>query len=725
MTLERIFKAESVAIIGASRDETKRGYQAIKTLLAEKYDGRIYPVNPKEKTVLGMKCYRSVLDIPENIDLALITTPAHTLKKILGECADKGAAGAVVIAGGFGELGEEGKRLEGEIIDVARAKGIRIIGPNTSGMISVARGLNLVGLQNVPQGSISLLTQSGNIALTLITEAGLKSQMGFNYYVGVGNEADIRFHEYLEYFTSDPDTKAILMYVEGLREGRKFLQQASKTTQIKPVVLFKSGRSAKGSKSAGSHTGALAGISEVANTAFKRAGIITVQHSDEMFPIAESLASLPAMKEASIAILADGGGHATIAADYLTELGIKLPELEKETRDKLKAILPPNASLANPIDVAGGTDHNPAIFADCAEILLNDRNVHGLLVVGLFGGYGIRFAKKLAFMEEDAAHRMGKLIRKNGKPIVLHSLYNFAKPHSLDLLRYYNIPVYDSLEIACKCVEALSVYGSYRQEYREKSNFQFNWGAKALEEGQNIIDNALAEGRTALMEHEAKELLRLHGAPVSMDRLAVNEEAAVKIAAQIGYNVAMKIVSPDILHKSDAGGVMLRLKNEQEVREAFRKIIKNANEYLPGADIKGCIVSRMSGEGVEVIIGTKNDDQFGPIVMFGLGGILVEVVKDVSFRVLPVSRDWASSMIQEIKSAAILDGVRGRPPCDKKAIVQLIQKVSEIIEAYPIIHEMDLNPVIVHEDGLTIVDARIILSEENLEKKNHLSTCLP
>ena len=724
MTLKRIFQAESVAIIGASRDETKRGHQAIKTLMEEKYDGQIYPVNPKEKTILGLKCYRSVLDIPESIDLALITTPAHTLKKILEECALKGAAGAVVIAGGFGELGEEGKRLEGEIIEVAREKGIRIIGPNTSGMISVAKGLNLVGLQNVPKGPISLLTQSGNIALTLITEAGLKSQMGFNYYVGVGNEADIRFHEYLEYFTLDPDTKAILMYVEGLREGRKFLQQASKTTQIKPVVLFKSGRSAKGSKSAGSHTGALAGISEVANTAFKRAGIITVQHSDEMFPIAESLASLPSMEEASIAILADGGGHATIAADYLTELGIKLPELEKETRDKLKAILPANASLANPIDVAGGTDQNPAIFADCAEILLNDQNIHGLLVVGLFGGYGIRFAKKLAFMEEDAAHRMGKLIKKSRKPIVLHSLYNFAKPHSLDLLRYYNIPVYDSLEIACKCVEALSVYGSYRREYHEKSNFHFNWGATALREGQNIIDNALAEGREALMEHEAKELLRLHGAPVSMDRLALNEEEAVKIAEQIGYNVAMKIVSPDILHKSDAGGVMLRLKNEQEVREAFRKIINNANEYLPDADIKGCIVSRMSGEGVEVIIGTKNDDQFGPIVMFGLGGILVEVVKDVSFRVLPVSRDWATSMIHEIKSAAILDGVRGRPPCDKKAIVKLIQKVSEIIEAYPIIHEMDLNPVIVHEDGLTIVDARIILSEKNMKKKKMLSNCL-
>ncbi len=720
--LGRVFHAETVAIVGASKDEAKRGYQAIKTLLDEKYEGRIYPVNPKEKSILGLKCYPSLLDIPDEVDLVLITTPARTLKDILKQCAEKGATGAVVIAGGFGELGEEGKRLEKEIVE--SADGVRIIGPNTSGMISVSKGLNLVGLQNVPRGSIALLTQSGNIALTLITEAGLKSQMGFNYYVGVGNEADLKFHEYLEYFTEDPGTSAILMYVEGLREGRKFLEQASQTTQVKPIVLFKGGRSATGSKSAGSHTGALAGISEVANTAFKRAGIITVQHSDEMFPIAESLASLPLIEEPSIAILADGGGHATIAADYLTELGIKIPELEEETRAKLAAILPPNASLANPIDVAGGTDQNPAIFADCAEILLNDKNINGLLVVGLFGGYGIRFAKKLAFKEEDAAHRMGKLVRRTGKPIILHSLYNFAKPHSLDLLRYYKIPVYDSLEIACKCIEALSFYGSHRQEGSKESNFQFNWGKNAVPEGRTIIDNALAEGREALLEHEAKELLKLQGAPVSLDRLVTNEDEAVEVAAEIGYNVAMKIVSPDILHKSDAGGVMLKLKNEKEVRDAFNKIINNAYDYNPEADIKGCIISRMSGEGVEVIIGTKNDDQFGPIIMFGLGGILVEVVKDVSFRVLPVSEDWATSMINEIKSAAILDGVRGRPPCDKKAIARLIGKVSEVIEAYPEIHEMDLNPVIVHEDGLTIVDARVILSPENMDKKLKLSQSL-
>ncbi len=709
MNLDRIFNAESVAIIDVSKDETQQGYQALVTLLEGKYEGRIYPVNPEEKTILGLKCYNSVLDIPGNLDLALITTPADSLRSLLGELGKKRVAGAVVLTGGFGELGEEGKKFEEEIVNLARENGIRIIGPNTSGIISVDKGINLVGLKNIPEGNIALLTQSGNIALNLITEANLKSQTGFNYYVGVGNEADIKFHEYLEYFTEDHDTKIILMYVEGLRDGRQFLQQASKTTHVKPIVLYKSGRSAKGSKSAGSHTGALAGISEVSQSAFKRAGIIEVDHPGEMFPVAETLALLPMLKDNSIAILADGGGHATIAADYLTDMGIKLPELEKETRDKLAAILPPNASLANPIDVAGGTDQNPAIFADCAEILLNDRKINGLLIVGLFGGYGIRFAKKLAFIEEDAAHRMGKLVESSDKPIVLHSLYDYAKPHSLELLRYYNIPVYDSLEIACKCIEALSVYGSYRQKYSKESNFQLNWGSKAVREGQEIIDNALAEGRKVLLEYEAKKLLELQGAVVSTDCLVTNEDEAAKIAKEIGYNVALKIVSPDILHKSEAGGVMLGLKDEHAVREAFNTITNSCNEYRPGAEIRGCLVSRMSEKGIETVIGMKTDDQFGPTVMFGLGGIMVSVMKDVSFQVVPVSEHWAKAMIDEIKSSVIFDGFRGRPPSDKEAIAELIQKISEIAQAYPLIHEIDLNPVIVHDKGLTLVDARVIL----------------
>jgi acetyltransferase len=362
--------------------------------------------------------------------------------------------------------------------------------------------------------------------------------------------------------------------------------------------------------------------------------------------------------------------------------------------------------------VAGGTDSDPAIFADCANIILKDHNVGGLLIVGLFGGYGIRFAESLALIEEDAAHQMGKMVKKRNKPIVLHSLFSSEKPHALDLLRYYGIPVYDSLDIACKCISVLCWYGNYLREYHAKTDFVFKWGENANPEGIKIINTARKENRRLLLEYEAKQLLGLHGVSVSQDRPAKTADEAVLFAKEIGGAVALKIVSPDIMHKSDAGGVKLKLGNENAVRKAFNEIINNAEKFKPDADIRGVLVSPMAQEeGVEVIIGTKIDNQFGPIIMYGLGGIMVEILKDVTFRVLPIKPISAKRMIRETKSFPILDGVRGNPPYDKKALRRVLLICSEIVEAYPEIHEMDLNPVIVHEKGVNIVDARIILKD--------------
>lgn len=711
MSIENILNAESVAIVGATKSETKRGFQAIKTLLDEKFEGKIYPVNPKEKSILGLKCYKKVSDIEDPVDIVLITTPAKTIPAILEDCGKKGVHGAVIIAAGFGELGDEGRKKEEEMVEVARKNNIRLIGPNTSGIINMKNNLNLVGLHDVPKGDIALLTQSGNMALTLITEANVKSRKGISYYIGVGNEADIKFHEYLEFFQQDPNTKTILMYVEGMRDGRKFLQQAYKTTLEKPIILLKSGRSSIGKRSAGSHTGALAGMSEVAKGVFKRTGIIVIENSDELFPAAETLSSLPPIKNNNVAILADGGGHATIAADLLTDLGINIPVLSEKTQAKLKKILPFTASVPNPVDVAGGTDSNPAIFAECAEIIMKDTNIGGLLIVGLFGGYGIRFAESLALVEEDASHMMGKMVKKYQKAIILHSLYSAKKPHSLDLLRYYNIPVYDSLDVACKCISLLAEYGDYLGRYHTKAKYFMNWGAKTKSKGKEIINRAKEENRNFLLEYEAKSLIQLHGAPVSHDYLAKTADEAVSIAKNIDGEVVMKIVSPNILHKSDAGGVKLNLRTEDEVRKAFDEIVDNAKRFDEKADIRGILVSPMAKEGVEVIIGTKIDDQFGPIIMFGLGGVLVEILRDVSFRVLPLSPAASKKMLKEIKSFPILDGVRGKPPCDKKALTELMLICSEIVEAYPDIQEMDLNPVIIYESGLNVVDARIILKD--------------
>jgi acetate---CoA ligase (ADP-forming) len=712
MPLDKILNAGSVAIVGASKNETKRGYQAIRTLIDEQYEGYIYPVNPREKSVLGFKCYGSISEIDGDVDMALITTPASTIPAVLEDCGKKGVKGAVIIAGGFGEIGGRGADLQRAVVETATRYDIRLIGPNTSGIMNLRDRLNLVGLRNAPVGDIALLSQSGNMALTLITEAKLKSQKGFSYYVGVGNEADIKFHEYLEFFRKDKGTEAILMYVEGMRDGRKFLQQAYKTTLVKPVILLKSGRSATGKKAAGSHTGALAGISEVARTAFKRAGIIVIERSDHLFPAAETLSALPPMKNNNVAILADGGGHATIAADVLSDLSVKIPELGEKTQARLRKLLPWAATVRNPVDVAGGTDADPTVFADCAEILLKDPQINGLLLVGLFGGYGIRFAESLALKEEDAAHRMGKMVRKRQKPIVVHSLYSSERPHALHLLRYYNIPVYDSLDVACKSMGVLAEYGTFLRGYHAKANFVFNWRAKARPEGDEIIQGAYADGRRVLLEHEAKDLVRLHGGPVAFETLASDADSAVAAAEAIDGPVALKIVSPDILHKSDAGGVRLDIQSEAAVRSAYDEIMANARKYSPDADICGVLVAPMVASGLEVIIGTKIDDQFGPVIMFGLGGIMVEILKDVSFRVLPISDRSARKMMEDIKSYPILDGIRGEPPSDKKALKNILLMCSELIESYPEIQEMDLNPVIAYRKGAAIVDARIILKEK-------------
>jgi acetyltransferase len=334
-----------------------------------------------------------------------------------------------------------------------------------------------------------------------------------------------------------------------------------------------------------------------------------------------------------------------------------------------------------------------------------------LLIVGLFGGYGMRFSERLRFIEEDAAHRMGKLVRETGKPIVVHSLYKFARPHAHDLLRYYGIPVFDSVEVACRCIAALSQYGHYLSGYRRRTSFVLNWGAGAKPEGREIIATARTEGRRALLEHEAKRLLRLHGAPGSDDRLASTADAAAAIAAEIGEPVALKICSPDILHKTEAGGVRLALTTGSQVRRAFDEIVAGALRYKPAADIQGCIVSPMAEPGTEIIIGAKIDPQFGPVIMFGIGGILVEVVKDVVFRVLPISRLAARQMLSELRSAPILNGFRGQAPVDRESLIDLFLTVSRLVESYPEIREMDLNPVIVREESLTVVDARIILDK--------------
>ncbi len=698
----------SVAIIGASKDPRKRGFRAIQTLLQEKFAGAIFPINPNETEILGLPCYGDLASVVHEVDLALICTPARTLPAMVRACGEKGVKGAVVLAGGFSEGSEAGAQLEREMVSVAREFGVRIVGPNTSGMFNTYKACNLVGFSNLQQGGLGILSQSGNMALSLVTEGQINGHMGFSTYVGVGNEADLQFHEYLDYFGDDPQTQVVVAYVEGLKDGGAFLESARRVSRRKPVVLYKSGRTEVGQNTAKSHTGALAGSYDVARGALRQAGVTVVSQSDQILPVAEALALLPAPSGKRVAILADGGGHATIAADALTDQGLELPKLRTATREQLAAILPPAAALSNPVDVAGGTDANPEVFADCAEAILGDPSVDLLLIVGLFGGYGIRFSETLTPIESHAASRLGGLLERFGKPILLQSLYAPLRTEALVTLREAGVPVHDSVEIAVNCLVALAEYGAARERIRTSVQ---NVVIATEGSAEAIVADARGEGRNSLLEHEARALLQAYDISIPPSVLVRSPEELAQANIQLGeVPLAMKVVSQDILHKSDAGGVKLNVAGETQLQQAYSDIINNSRAYQADADIKGVLVSPMAPRGgIEIIIGVTRDPQFGPIMMFGLGGIFVEVLKDVVFRSLPLTATDAGEMLNEIKAGAILDGVRGAPPVDRQAIVDLMLCVSRTCLAHPEIVELDLNPVLGYADGYVLVDARIIL----------------
>ena len=699
---------DSIAIVGASADPTKRGYKAMVGLVKDGYAGRIYPINPKVDMVLGVKAYPSLAAIPGTADLALICTPASTVPGLLVECGRKGVRGAVILASGFRETGRpEGIKLEQELLAAARASGVRVIGPNTSGMFNLHKKVNLLALNNVKAGDIGLISQSGNMLLSLVLEAERNGHVGFSTYAGPGNQADIGFNDYLRYLGEDANTRVATLYVEGFRDGRRFLDAAREITALKPVVVYKSGSTEAGQKAASSHTGALAGSYAMTVDVLRQVGVSVVQHSDEILPVAEGLGLLQKARGKRVAVVADGGGQATIASDRLAEAGLELAELSERTRQRLGEILFPQASLVNPVDVAGSSDANPALLAECLEIVADDDNVDSVFLVGMFGGYHTRFAEELLGGEMRGAEAMIELARRSDKPLIVYSLYAPVTPPALRRLHAAGLPVYSSIEHAVRVLAALGERGIYLAASSGQTPLP---KVPPDRQAQRAFATAQAEGRD-LFEFEAKDLLRAHGVAVPAERLARTADDLAGIAAHFGDQpLAMKVVSRDILHKSDAGGVKLNIVGEARMRTAFDEILAAGRAYDSQALIEGVLVSPMARKGTEVIIGVIRDPIFGPVLMFGLGGIFVEILEDVAFRAIPLSEHDASSMLEQIRSRKILGGVRGEAAADKAALIDLLLKVSSIVEAYPQLAELDLNPVIVREDGYAVVDARVIVS---------------
>ncbi|AQU82222.1 MULTISPECIES: acetate--CoA ligase family protein [unclassified Halomonas] len=711
--LHAILAPTGIAVVGASADPTKRGYKAMVGLVKGGYRGAIYPVNPKAEAILGVKAWPSISNVPGNPELALLCTPAITVPELIAECGRRGVKGAVILASGFGEIGEEGAALEAQMMEAARAHGVRIIGPNTSGMFNLHHHINLLALENVTPGDIGIVSQSGNMLLSLALEAQHNGQVGFSTYIGPGNQSDIGFNDYLCYLGEDEHTRVATLYVEGFRDGRKFLDVARDVTAMKPVVVYKSGATEQGQKAASSHTGALAGSYQMTVDLLRQAGVSVVQYSDEILPVAEGLGRLQKAPGKRVAVISDGGGQATIAADRLAEAGLQLANLSDVTRAALRSVLLPQASTVNPVDVAGSSDANPSLLARCIDIVMADESVDSVFLVGMFGGYSLRFAESLLGDEMRGAEAMVELAKASEKPLVIYSLYAPIKPPALRRLHEAGLPVYASIEHAVRVLAALGERGEYLASRAVQVAAEPMQPSAA---GQAMFKTASTEGRD-LLEVEAKALLAEHGVAVPDERLVKSVDELSGIASYFGDQpLAMKVVSKDILHKSDAGGVKLNLVGEAALNEAFQAINDSARRYDPRAEVAGVLVTPMAAKGVEVIIGMLRDPIFGPVMMFGLGGIFVEVLEDVAFRALPLSHADAESMINQIKAQKVLDGVRGAEGVDKQALAALLVKISRLVEAYPGIHELDLNPVIAypegHATGYAIVDARIIVERD-------------
>ncbi len=658
--LDRIFRPRGVAIVGASADPQKRGYQAVASLQQAAFTGGVFPVNPKGGEIRGVPVSKSLQDIDGDVDVALVCTPAPTVPRVLAECAERGIAGAVVVALGFREIGAEGEALEEQIRDVVERTGIRVVGPNTSGILNPHRGLNLIGVSDVPAGRIALLSQSGNVSLQFMIESMRRSRIGFSMVIGVGNEVDLRFDEYLDYLGNEPNTTAIAMHVEGFRRGRKFLEVAERVSAKKPVILLKGGATVRGRAAARSHTGALAGSYPVFRAGLRRAGVVHVRRSDELFHVAETLATQPARGGyRGIAVVTDGGGHGTLAADALHSQQVDLVEMTAVTAASLQRELQTRDAPGNPVDLAGRADADPMVFARCVETIMADDTVGTVLIVGLFGGYHRRFAAELLAREVAAAQALVECARKHNRALVVHSLYADAPSEPLDVLRQAGVPVVRSLEVACRCAAACYQRGVLLSERRGTPHPapRGKWaGMSAVREQE----------RTVLLETEARELVAGYGVKVVPGNLCATPEEAEQAVAECGGTAVMKVVAGGVSHKTDAGGVRLGVRTA-DARATFAAIESSVRGYCATRgqvpDLRGILVAPMLPKPVvELIVGYKRDPQYGGVLVVGLGGVAVEVLKDVSMRLLPVTRAGVRSLLTGVKAAGLLSGSRDGGP---------------------------------------------------------------
>jgi len=704
--MKKFFDPDTIAIFGASNSEGSVGFALMKNLVGSGFMGTVYPINYKHKSIYGIRSYANLRDTRDKIDLAVIATPAKTVPGIVEECGQNGVGAIVIISAGFMEAGEKGKSMVGGVLATAKKYNMRIIGPNCLGFINPSKKLNASFANKMAlPGKIAFISQSGALC-TAILDWSVEQNVGFSHFVSIGSMIDVGFHDLIDYFGTDPHTSSIVIYMESLTNARKFMSAARAFSRNKPIIVLKAGKSSQGAKVALSHTGTLAGNDIAFDAAFKRAGIIPVSTIEQLFNAAQALAMQTRPLSKNLAIVTNAGGPGVLATDHLVNLEGELATFSDKTMEKLNEVLPPMWSHGNPVDVLG--DAGDDRYAIAAEACLQDKNVDGLLVI---------LTPQSMTDPSKIATKLVEVAKKHKKPILASWMGEKDVAEGRDILEAGNIPVYRIPENAVT---------TFMDMYRYTRNIETLYETPATiphqfkpkkEDNRKLLDGILAENRLILTENEAKTLLTNYHIPVTNNGIATNKEEAAELAAKIGFPVVMKIASPDILHKTDTGGVVLNVSSKQKAKTIFQDIITKAKKANPDANIHGVLIEEMVSKKYELLIGSKKDPIFGPVIVFGMGGVAVEVFKDLNVGLPPLNMALAERLIEGTKIYKLLKGYRGMKGVDIKSIQFLLYKFAYLVMDFPEIKEIDINPFVVDEDGGVVLDAKVILDEDVVGKE--------
>lgn len=703
--LETLLYPKAVAVIGASRNPAKVGHAVVANLLNSGFKYPIVPVNPDANEIIGLKCYKSLEDFQGRIDLGIIMVPGRFVKEALQSCIRAGAQSVIVITAGFREVGAEGAKAEEELVELCRANQVRMVGPNCLGVLNTDHRMNATFAPSVPPaGTISVISQSGALCVAILDWAA-NQKLGLGKVISFGNKADLNEVDFIQTLAEDKATRVIAGYLESIKEGDKFLRIAEQAAAVKPVVILKVGITHAGAKAASSHTGSLAGADIAYGAAFKRAGVIRAENFEALFDYATAFAMQPLPGGERITIITNAGGPGIMAADAAETLGLKMVTPGAVSDAKLRALLPAAAAFGNPIDVIGDAD--PDRYAKAFEVMQEDERTDGIVVVVT----PQNMTRPLELAEKLAAAHHGK------KPVLAAFMGGTEVAAAKDKLMAVGIPNYPSPDRAVTALRAMCDYAAWRRRPpRVVTRFPVN-----RRRVDRIIHMQIRSSEPQIGEVEAKEILRAYDFNVLGGQLARTADEAVEIAERLTYPVVLKISSPDIIHKSDFGGVRINLANAEQVRDAYDLMMVRIQRRAPNAHLRGAYVEKMGQRGREVILGMTRDPQFGPMLMFGLGGIFVEVMKDVTFHLAPITAEEAMQMLKGTRSYALLQGARGQAPVDLDAIAGALQRISQLATDYPQIRELDINPFIVGPVGVQayVADARMTLAQVPTDNGNH------